>query len=87
MANKNMLGRVQLKNDTAAHWDTAGKNEFKPLRGEMIIYQSTSSDTESPTDYARFKIGDGKTDVNNLPFFMEGVNSRYDSDTDTVEIF
>ena len=49
--------RTQLKHDTSENWSKAVN--FIPLDGEMIIY----------TDLKRFKIGDGQTLVNDLPFF------------------
>ena len=40
MANsgKTLQTRIQLKHDTEANWKTAGNNGFKPLAGELIIY-------------------------------------------------
>lgn len=53
--------RIQLKNDTEAHWNLAAN--FVPLKGELIIY---SADETHP--FCRFKVGDGVTTVKNLPF-------------------
>lgn len=53
--------RIQLKYDTEAHWNKA-KN-FCPLKGELIIY---STDEAHP--FSRLKVGDGMTNVINLPF-------------------
>ena len=53
--------RIQLKNDTEAHWRKAVR--FIPLLGEIIIY---STDESHP--FFRLKVGDGITTVNNLPF-------------------
>lgn len=53
--------RIQLKNDTEAHWNLA--TNFIPLMGEVIIY--TADDTHP---FSRLKVGDGNTNVINLPF-------------------
>lgn len=53
--------RIQQKHDTEANWKKAVN--FKPLAGELIIY-----DADSAHATARFKIGDGSTLVNDLPF-------------------
>lgn len=52
--------RIQLKHDTAAHWELA--TNFIPKAGEIIIYDA---DSDNPV---RYKIGDGVTGVNALPF-------------------
>jgi hypothetical protein len=57
-------GRIQHKNDIEANWKLA--TNFTPLKGEIIIYNP--DDTYS---YARFKIGDGETNINLLPFIDE----------------
>ncbi len=63
--------RIQLKSDTEANWNKAGPKEnsngFIPLNGELIIY---SADEAHP--FSRLKIGDGKTNVVNLPFVDAG---------------
>lgn len=61
MGNKTVGARIQLKNDTEANWKRA-KN-FSPLQGEVIIY---SADDTHP--FCRLKVGDGVTNVNDLPF-------------------
>ena len=58
---KNLNTRIQLKNDTEAHWNLA--TNFIPLMGEVIIY--TADDTHP---FSRLKVGDGNTNVINLPF-------------------
>lgn len=58
MANeKTYMARTQMKCDSAANWQKA--TNFSPLKGEMIIYNG---------DPPRLKVGDGTTNVNNLPF-------------------
>ena len=52
--------RVVHKHETAENW---GKSSFIPLQGEIVVY-----DIDSNYSYERFKIGDGKKSVNELPF-------------------
>lgn len=54
--------RMQHKIDTEANW-LLTENRFIPLKGEFIIY-----DKDSNYSTTRLKIGDGKTDINNLSF-------------------
>ena len=49
------------KHDTEANWQKA--TGFIPKMGELIVY-----DIDSTYGYERFKIGDGATNVNSLPF-------------------
>lgn len=53
--------RMQQKHDVETNWKKA--TAFSPLAGELIVYDADSAHTS-----ARFKIGDGKTNVNDLPF-------------------
>ena len=57
-------GRIQHKNDIEANWKLA--TNFTPLKGEIIIYNA-----DEITPYERLKIGDGKTNVNELSFVNE----------------
>lgn len=66
MATKTINTRIQTKIDTEANWAKAAN--FKPLKGEVIIYDKDASHTEY-----RYKIGDGKTLVNALPFSKEPI--------------
>ena len=65
MATKTFKGRIQNKHDTEANWNAAVN--FKPLAGELIIY-----DEDNTHSTPRFKVGDGNTLVNNLPFYPSG---------------
>ena len=65
MAENTIKTRIQLKNDTEAHWNLA--TNFIPREGEIIVY---SADGSHP--FSRFKVGDGKTNVVNLPFVDSG---------------
>ena len=60
--------RIQLKHDTEAHYNLA--TGFSPLAGELIVY-----DTDATHSKPRLKVGDGTTNVNNLPFFQAGVSN------------
>ena len=65
--NKTIEARIQLKTDTEDNWDLLGPKAnspgFVPLLGELIIYQPDGSHT-----YSRLKVGNGSTNVVNLPF-------------------
>ena len=58
---KTMKARVQHKHDIEANWLKA--TNFTPLASEIIVY-----DPDENYDYPRIKIGDGKTNINTLPF-------------------
>jgi hypothetical protein len=61
MAEKNINSRIVNKHDTETNWLKA--TNFTPKDGEIIIY-----DKDNNYNYTRIKIGDGETNVNNLPF-------------------
>lgn len=65
MADKTVNARIQLKNDTEAHWNLA--TNFIPRQGEIIIY--SADDTHN---YSRLKVGNGTTAVTSLPFIDAG---------------
>lgn len=69
MAEKKIQTRIQHKRDTAASWEAAKdaktNTNFIPLSGELIVYEV---DTEHKRP--RLKIGDGSTEINNLPFIQ-----------------
>lgn len=79
MATNTIKTRIQLKNDTEAHWNLAVN--FVPKEGEVIIY---SADDTHP--FSRLKVGDGNTTVSNLPFIdaatLNGIKMEFGS---TVE--
>ena len=68
--------RIALKHSTEADWQKA--INFIPLAGEIIIYDA---DANNPV---RYKIGDGTTNVNALPF-ATGTAVLYTSQTLTNE--
>jgi hypothetical protein len=61
MAEKELSSRIIHKHDSAANWAKA--TNFIPKQGELIVY-----DKDTEYTYERFKIGDGVTGVNQLPF-------------------
>ena len=61
MSEKNINTRIVHKHDTEENWNKA--TNFTPKQGELIVY-----DKDSTYDYERFKIGDGITNINDLPF-------------------
>lgn len=73
MAEKQINGRVVLKNDIAENWAKAAN--FVPKKGEVIIYN-----TDTNNNFPRIKIGNGSTIVSNLPFVYEPI-SKDDIDT------
>lgn len=63
MAEKNIKSRIVHKHDVELNWNKA--TNFIPKQGELIVY-----DKDSNYDYERVKIGDGATNVINLPFVI-----------------
>lgn len=79
LAQDTVKARIQLKNDTEANWNKA--LNFVPLKGEIIIY---STDESHP--FSRLKVGDGKTNVVQLPFInAEAADSRIINIATTAE--
>ena len=64
MANKILDTRIVNKHAVEADWVKA--TNFTPLKGEVIVY-----DRDANYTYERIKIGDGETNVNNLPFLLD----------------
>ena len=69
---KEFLVKQQQTHDVEANWNKA--INFIPLKAEIIIY-----DPDENFDYSRFKIGDGVTDVKNLPFAIGNIDFPSDS--------
>lgn len=59
--NKTFNTRIQHKHDTEANWLKAAN--FIPLKGELIVY-----DADENYNHERIKMGNGVTNVNELPF-------------------
>ncbi len=62
MSEKFLNSRIIHKHDVESNWNKA--TNFIPKQGELIIY-----DIDDTHDYERIKIGDGTTNVNDLPFY------------------
>ena len=62
MVEKELKARIVHKHDTEANWNKA--TNFIPKESEFIVY-----DMDDTHNYFRLKIGDGVTDVINLPFY------------------
>lgn len=75
---KEIRGRFQQRHDIEFNWLKAVN--FTPMVGEVIVYDaevdaegrtlSLPTGRTAPYTYERFKIGDGKTNVNDLPFSL-----------------
>lgn len=55
--------RIVNSHDTEANWESEQLSSFIPKLGELIVY-----DIDENYSYERFKIGDGKTSIKELPF-------------------
>lgn len=64
MNEKNIKARIVHKHDIESNWLLA--TNFTPKQGEIICY-----DIDENYTYERFKIGDGITNVNDLPFCIQ----------------
>lgn len=73
----NIKSRIQLKNDTEENWNKAVN--FIPRKGELIIYNAESGN-DNARPFPRLKVGDGITNVVNLPFFDAGSISGMTAD-------
>lgn len=66
--------RYQHKHETEENWQKAVN--FVPLQAEIIVY-----DVDETHQQQRFKIGDGVTKINDLPFITSGVQIvRWEAD-------
>lgn len=61
MSEKNIKSRIIHKHDYESNWLKAVN--FVPMQGELVIY-----DPDDMYFYSRFKIGDGISNINDLPF-------------------
>ena len=64
MAEKKLIGRIVQKHDVESNWQKA--TNFAPMEAELIIY-----DKDENNACSRVKIGDGETNVNDLPFLFD----------------
>lgn len=81
MANETQIyGHIKNKHDLEVNWLKAVN--FTPKDGELIIYEAETTRDPLPAGrterYAtpRLKIGDGKTNVNDLPFVTSGSSNN-----------
>lgn len=77
MAEKTLKTRIVHKHDIEANWNLA-KN-FTPLQGEVIVY-----DIDTNYNYERIKIGDGQTNVIDLPFMTQYLADEIETLSETV---
>lgn len=81
MAEKNINSRIQHKHDIEANWNKA--LNFIPKIAEIIVY-----DIDELHDKIRIKIGDGVTNVKELPFFggeaIDSVQPDWDQTDETA---
>lgn len=63
---KSLNMRIIHTHDTEDNWNKT--TEFIPQLGELIVY-----DVDDNNSYGRFKIGDGLTNVKELPFTTETI--------------
>lgn len=85
-----IVTRLINKHDLEVNWQN--NLSFAPLQGELIIYDrevdvdgnilELPSNRVVPYTYERFKIGDGSTLVNDLPFVDEHIISKVNDKLD-----
>ena len=69
MIQKTVRGRVVPIHDTQSNWESI--TDFIPKIGESVIY-----DIDDEHNYERIKIGDGVTNINDLPFFEDTIKDK-----------
>ena len=75
MSEKRIKTRVFLKHDIAENWSRA---TFPSVEGELYIYDPDYDESENKGyKYSRFKIGDGVSNVDSLPFATRNDNVHY----------
>lgn len=77
--NKTLAARIIHTHDVEMNWKAA-KN-FVPKLGELIIYDPDVINTN-----VRFKFGDGKTAVNDLPFALDATFDEFFVKNETGDI-
>lgn len=77
MAEKIINTRIINKHAVESDWLKAVN--FTPKQGELIVY-----DRDSTYDYERFKIGDGTTNINDLPFATYKSVPEFDGSFDSL---
>lgn len=66
MKEPNMRARVSQLHKTEEGWNALA--EFIPFSGEIVVF-----DPDETYHYARLKLGDGKTKLADLPFFIDSI--------------
>ena len=80
MASKILSARTIQIHDVESNWLKA--ISFIPRCGEIVVY-----DIDDTHSLERFKIGDGKTPVNDLPFIIEtNIREFFTSSNETIFI-
>jgi len=74
MAEKNFNARFVQKHDVEENWIKA--TGFTPKSGELIIY-----DADAAHPFPRMKVGDGESNVNDLPFCIDEAMRAYVDET------
>lgn len=79
---KKIKTRIINKHAQAAAWESV-KDTFKPLEGELIVYDKDNSES-----VPRIKIGNGTNTVGALPFIQSGIvdNASIICDNDTGKL-
>ena len=72
-----MHARIVNIHDVEENWNKAAT--FIPRAGEIVVY-----DVDEKYMFPRFKIGEGKTTVVDLPFSMEITLEKYFGENDGV---
>lgn len=72
MAEININSRIVHKHDIESNWLNAVS--FIPLKGELIVY-----DIDENYAHERFKIGDGITNISELPFVNDDIKNLIDT--------
>lgn len=66
---KEFRARLQQKHGTAEDWSKA--ENFVPKVGEIVVYDKYDKEGNQVADEVKMKIGDGITNVKELPFLGE----------------
>lgn len=72
--------RIKHLHATADKWNSNAFLSFVPATSEIIVY-----DPDAEHIYPRFKIGDGVTTVQDLPFFIDDPMSQRKGDIAYVD--
>lgn len=85
-ANNTIKTRIRLKSDTETNWNKAGPKDgsagFIPLLGELIVY---TADAAHP--FSRLKVGNGNTNVVDLPFIDSGTLNGNETEIVKIDSF